>query len=184
MENSVRDCFLVPLKQLGYSLNTTNPDELDEALDMLLDQKPLIYAYFVDETGDEMAAENASLAVVYSGEAAYAQSLSDKLEYSVPKEGSNLWIDSWFIPKTCKNTENAEKFLNFLCREDIAKMNFDYVYYATPNTAVYDNLDEETKNDTTIFPDKETLDNCEVYVSLDEEGTNLYNQLWKTLKSD
>ena len=63
-------------------------------------------------------------------------------------------------------------------------MNFDYVYYATPNTAVYDNLDEETKNDTTIFPDKETLDNCEVYVSLDEEGTNLYNQLWKTLKSD
>ncbi|OLA82517.1 MAG: spermidine/putrescine ABC transporter substrate-binding protein, partial [Roseburia sp. 40_7] len=184
MENSVRDCFLVPLKQLGYSLNTTNPDELDEALDMLLDQKPLIYAYFVDETGDEMAAGNASLAVVYSGEAAYAQSLSDKLEYSVPKEGSNLWIDSWFIPKTCKNTENAEKFLNFLCREDIAKMNFDYVYYATPNTAVYDNLDEETKNDTTIFPDKETLDNCEVYVSLDEEGTNLYNQLWKTLKSD
>ena len=184
MENSVRDCFLVPLKQLGYSLNTTNPDELDEALDMLLDQKPLIYAYFVDETGDEMAAGNASLAVVYSGEAAYAQSLSDKLEYSVPKEGSNLWIDSWFIPKTCKNTENAEKFLDFLCREDIAKMNFDYVYYATPNTAVYDNLDEETKNDTTIFPDKETLDNCEVYVSLDEEGTNLYNQLWKTLKSD
>ena len=184
MENSVRDCFLVPLKQLGYSLNTTNPDELDEALDMLLDQKPLIYAYFVDETGDEMAAGNASLAVVYSGEAAYAQSLSDKLEYNVPKEGSNLWIDSWFIPKTCKNTENAEKFLDFLCREDIAKMNFDYVYYATPNTAVYDNLDEETKNDATIFPDKETLDNCEVYVSLDEEGTNLYNQLWKTLKSD
>ena len=59
MENSVRDCFLVPLKRLGYSLNTTNEQELDEALTMLMDQKPLIYAYFVDETGDEMAAGNA-----------------------------------------------------------------------------------------------------------------------------
>lgn len=184
MENSVRDCFLVPLKQLGYSLNTTDEKELQEALQKLLDQKPLIYAYFVDETGDEMAAGNASLAVTYSGEAAYAQSLSDNLAYSVPKEGSNLWIDSWFLPKTCKNQENAEKFLNFLCREDIAKMNFDYVYYATPNTAVYDNLDDETKNDKTIFPDSSVLDNCEVYLSLDEEGTNLYNQLWKELKSN
>lgn len=184
MENSVRDCFLVPLKQLGYSLNTTDKNELDEALQMLLEQKPLIYAYFVDETGDEMAAGNASLAVVYSGEAAYAQSLADNLAYNVPKEGSNLWIDSWFIPKTCKNQSNAEKFLDFLCREDIARMNFDYVYYATPNTAVYENLDEETKNDTTIFPDQATLDNCEVYLSLDEEGTSLYNQLWKELKSN
>lgn len=184
MENSVRDCFLVPLKQLGYSLNTTDEGELDEALDMLLEQKPLIYAYFVDETGDEMAAGNASLAVVYSGEAAYAQSLADNLGYTVPKEGSNLWIDSWFIPKTCGHPENAEKFLDFLCREDIAAMNFNYVYYATPNTAVYDSLDEETKNDATIFPDQATLDDCEVYVSLDDEGTALYNQLWKELKSN
>lgn len=184
MENSVRDCFLVPLKQLGYSLNTTDEDELNEALDMLMEQKPLIYAYFVDETGDEMIAGNAALSVVYSGEAAYAQSLADNLAYNVPKEGSNLWIDSWFIPKTCKNQKNAEKFLDFLCREDIAKMNFEYVYYATPNTAVYNSLDEETKNDTTIFPDPKTIDNCEVYISLDENSTNLYNQLWKELKSN
>ena len=184
MENSVRDCFLVPLKRLGYSLNTTDEGELDEALQMLLEQKPLIYAYFVDETGDEMAAANASLAVAYSGEAAYAQSLADNLAYTVPQEGSNLWIDSWFIPKTCKNQENAERFLEFLCREDIARMNFDYVYYATPNMAVYENLDEETKNDETIFPSPETIANCEVYVNLDEAGTDLYNRLWKELKSN
>ncbi len=184
MENSVRDCFLVPLKRLGYSLNTTDETQLNEALDMLLEQKPLIYAYFVDETGDEMAAANASLAVAYSGEAAYAQSLADNLSYTVPKEGSNLWIDSWFIPKSCKSQENAAKFLEFLCREDIARMNFDYVYYATPNTAVYENLDEETKNDQTIFPSQETIENCEVFVSLDETATDLYNQLWKELKSN
>ncbi len=183
MENSVRDCFLVPLKQLGYSLNTTDPKELEEALDMLIEQKPLVYAYFVDETGDEMAAGNAALSVVYSGEAAYAQSLCDNLAYSVPKEGSNLWIDSWFIPKTCKNKKNAEKFLDFLCRKDIAAANFDYVYYATPNTAVYENLDEETKQDKTIFPDSSIIENCETYTNLDTKATNLYNQLWKELKS-
>ena len=184
MENSVRDCFLVPLKRLGYSLNTTDEAQLNEALSMLLEQKPLIYAYFVDETGDEMAAANASLAVTYSGEAAYAQSLADNLAYTVPKEGSNLWIDSWFIPKTCKNTEYAEQFLDFLCREDIARMNFDYVYYATPNTAVYEKLDEDTKNDTTIFPAPETIANCEVFQSLDENGTELYNRIWKEPKSN
>lgn len=183
MENSVRDCFLVPLKQMGYSLNTTDPEELEEALTMLKEQKPLVYAYFVDETGDEMAAGNASLAVVYSGEAAYAQSLSDELAYNVPKEGSNLWIDAWFLPKTCKNKQNAEKFLNFLCRKDIAAINFDYVYYATPNTAVFDSLDEETKQDKTIFPDSSIIENCETFTNLDTEATNLYNQLWKELKS-
>lgn len=184
MENSVRDCFLVPLKKLGYSSNSTDKAQLDEALALLMEQKPLIYAYLVDETGDEMAAENASLAVVYSGEAAYAQSLSDDLAYTVPKEGSNLWIDSWFIPKSCKNTDNALKFLDFLCREDVAKMNFEYVYYATPNKAVFENLEEDVKNDKTIFPDMETLKNCEVYTSLSQESTDLYNQLWKELKSN
>ena len=186
MENSVRDTFAPALVSLDYSINETDESHLREALDILKKQKDdgIVYAYYVDETADSMIAEDAKIALCYSGEAALAMNENENLAYSVPKEGSNLWIDSWFIPKTCKNTENAEKFLNFLCREDIAKMNFDYVYYATPNTAVYDNLDEETKNDTTIFPDKETLDNCEVYVSLDEEGTNLYNQLWKTLKSD
>lgn len=183
MENSVRDCFLVPLKRLGHSLNTTDPGELDEALQMLLEQKPLVYAYYVDETGDEMVAGNAALSVVYSGEAAYAQSLSDNLAYQVPKEGSNLWIDSWFIPKTCKNLGHAQKFLDFLCREDIARMNFEYVYYATPNTAAYESLDDSVKQDETIFPNRETIENCETYTSLDKEGASLYNRLWKELKS-
>ncbi len=183
MPNSVRDCLLVPLRRLDYSINTTEESKLHEALDMLFEQKPIVYAYFVDETADEMVAGNASLAVVYSGEAAYAQEEGENLGYSVPKEGSNLWIDSWFIPKTCTNQDLAEQFLNFLCREDIAAMNFDYVYYATPHNAVYDSLDEETKNDTTIFPTQETIDNCEVYVSLDREETALYNNLWKELKS-
>lgn len=94
-----------------------------------------------------------------------------------------MWIDSWFIPKTCTNQENAEKFLNFLCREDIAMMNFDYVYYATPNTKVVEQLDTELQENTTIFPPKEILDNCEVLKSLDDDTTTLYSELWLELKA-
>ena len=82
---------------------------------------------------------------------------------AVPKEGSNLWIDSWFIPADSTHKENAEKFLDFLCREDVAMLNFDYVCYVTPNQAVVDALDEDTRNDTTIFPPDDVFANCTVY---------------------
>ena len=184
MQDSVRDAFAVALKSLGYSLNSTDLDELEAAKKLLIKQKPLVYAYYVDETSDEIAAGNAAMALAYSGEAATAMELNDDLSYTVPKEGSNLWIDSWFIPKSCKNQENAEKFLDFLCREDVAMKNFDYVCYATPNLAVIDALDDETLSDTTIFPPQETLDNCTVYKQFDESTTSLYSYLWKKLKSE
>ena len=94
-----------------------------------------------------------------------------------------MWIDSWFIPKRAKHLENAEKFLNFLCRKDLAMMNFDYVYYATPNTQVKDALDPELQENSTIFPPKEILDNCEVLKSLDDNATMKYNLYWKEIKS-
>ncbi len=183
MENSVRDTYMVAEKLLGASCNTTDRDVLDRSLDLLLEQKPLVYSYLSDETADWMAAGNAALAEVYSGEAAYAQTLNEDLDFTVPKEGSNMWVDAWFIPKTCRNKENAELFLNYLCRADVAMGNFDYVYYATPNKAVFEQLDEEIQNDETIFPPKEILDNCEFFQPLDEMTTNYYTVLWEALKA-
>lgn len=183
MADSVRDSFMVAQKRLGFSLNSTDEEELRAAQNLLIQQKPLVYSYLVDEAQDEMIAENAAMAVVYSGEAGLALEYNDKLAFSVPKEGSNMWIDSWFIPKRAKHIENAEKFLNFLCRKDIAMMNFDYVYYATPNTQVKDALDPELQENSTIFPPKEILDNCEVLKSLDDNATMKYNLYWKEIKS-
>lgn len=183
MENSVRDTYMVALKLLNASCNTTDRDTLDRSLDLLLEQKPLVYSYLSDETADWMAAGNAALAEVYSGEAAYAQTLNEDLAFSVPKEGSNMWVDAWFIPKTCQNKKNAELFLNYVCRADIAMKNFDYVYYATPNKAVFDQLDPATQQNETIFPSKETLDNCEFFQPLDEITNNYYTELWEALKA-
>lgn len=183
MADSVRDSFMVALKLLGSSLNTTDEKILKQAQDMLIQQKPLVYSYLVDEAQDEMIGENAAMALVYSGEAGYALEFNDKLAFSVPEEGSNMWIDSWFIPKSAKHKENAEKFLNFLCREDISMMNFDYVYYATPNQKTKAALDPELQEDTTIFPPKETLDNCEVLKPLDDASTMKLSLLWKEIKA-
>lgn len=183
MENSMRDAFEVPLKWKGKSLNTTDEEELREAQTLLMEQKKLVMAYMVDESRDAMIAGDAALAVIYSGDATAAMEANENLDYVVPEEGSNIWFDCWMIPDSCKHQENAQKFIDFMNREDIAQINFDYVYYGTPNKALYESLDDETKEDYTIFPEESTLEKCEVYKYLGEDAENFYNQLWKELKA-
>ena len=89
----------------------------------------------------------------------------------------------WVIPEGAKNYNGAVKFLDFLCRTDIAEKNFEYVYYSTPNQSVLDNIDEEEKEeDTAIFPDENVLERCEMFTYLGPEAEELYNKLWKELK--
>lgn len=184
MQNSVRDAFAVALKYNGHSLNSKDLDELEAAKELLLEQKPLVQAYVVDQVRDKMINNEAALGVIYSGEAIYTQSQNSDLVYVVPKEGSNVWIDAWVIPKNAENKENAEKFLNFLCRADIAKMNFEYITYSTPNTAVRDLIEDEALlNNTTVFPDTSILERCETYQYLGTKFDSIYNELWREIKS-
>lgn len=184
MQNSIRDAYMCALKLKGYSLNTTDRRQLAEAQEMLLAQKPDVEAYFVDEVREEMVAGNATVSVIYSGEAYLANEYNEDLQYVVPKEGSNVWVDSWVMLRKGKNHAGAVKFLDFLCREDVAGVNFEYVYYPTPNEALYENLDEEVREDPLIFPSDEVLDKCEVYETLDPETTALYSRMWKELKTE
>ena len=183
MENSVRDAFLVPLKLMGESLNTTDKAVLEEAKQMLIDQKPLVQAYLVDESRDALVSGDAAMAVIYSGDATAAIEYNEDLAYVVPEEGSNIWIDCLMIPKTCQHKEAAEAFIDFLCREDVGMANFEYIYYGTPNTAVAEALDDEYKEDPTIFPPEEVLEKCEVYQYLGSEMESYYTSMWKEIKS-
>lgn len=182
MQNSIRDAYMCGLKYLGYSLNTEDENKIRQAQQLLLKQKPDIEAYFLDETKEEMIAGNAAIAVIYSGEAQLAVDYNSNLHYVIPQEGTNVWIDSWMITKQCKNKKNTEKFLDFLCRKDIAEKNFEEIYYATPNKKVYKSLPEEVKENEVIFPDYKVLKKCEVYKSLDSNTIKLYSRLWKELK--
>jgi len=184
MQNSMREAFIVPLTILGYDINTTNIDELNEAKEMLIKQKPLVQRYLVDEARDEVIAENADLAVVYSGEAYIGTQGNPDLRFVIPKEGSSFWFDSWVIPDTCRNKEGAEMFLNFLCRKDIATLNFEAIYYSTPNQAVIDSLDDELRNNPELFLDDEELARCYSLKYLGQEIADYYSQAWKEIKAE
>ena len=184
MQDSVRDAFAVALKYLGYSLNSTDLDELEAAKNLLIEQKPLVQAYVIDQVRDKMIGGEAALGVIYSGEALYCQQENPDLDYVIPKEGTNIWIDSWVIPDNAKNVENAEAFINFLCRPDIAKMNFDYITYSIPNTAGRDLIEDESlRNSPIAFPDDSKLENCETFRFLGDDNDALYNRLWREIKS-
>ena len=184
MQDSVRDAFGVTLKYLGYSLNSTDLDELTAARDMLIRQKPLVQAYVIDQVRDKMIGNEAAIGVIYSGEAIYTQQENADLEYVIPKEGSNIWIDSWVIPKNAQHKENAEKFINFLCRPDIALMNFEYITYSTPNTAARDLIEDDSiRNSPIAFPDDEELKDCETYRFLGDEFDSVYNEMWNKVKA-
>lgn len=185
MQDSVRDAFMVALKLNNYSANTLNEEELEVAKNALITQKPLVQAYVIDQVRDKMIGGEAALGVIYSGEAIYTQRENSDLEYVIPEEGSNVWIDGWVITKNAQNKENAEKFIDFMCREDIALLNFDFITYSTPNTAAQALIeDEDIKNSEIAFPDLSKYDNLETFIYLGEDGDALYNQLWKEVMSN
>lgn len=185
MQDSVRDAFMVALKLKGYSMNTLDETELNEAKQLLIDQKPLVQAYVVDQVRDKMIGDEAAIGVIYSGEAIYTQRENENLEYVIPREGTNVWIDSWVIPKNAPNKENAEKFIDFMCRDDIALMNFEYITYSTPNDAARELIeDEDIKNSPIAFPDLSKYNHLETFHYLGSEGDALYNELWKEVKAE
>ena len=179
MQASVRDAYCVALSYLGYSINTMNEDELKEATELLIEQKPIVQAYVVDQVRDKMIKNAAALSVIYSGEAIYMQEENPNLEYVVPDEGSNVWIDGWVIPKDCQNKEAAEAWINFMCRPDIALKNFEYITYSTPNESARALIeDENIRNSQIAFPDNSVLSRCTVYNYLGKEGDSLYDYYW------
>ena len=175
MFNSVRDTMAIALSKLGYSMNSTNPEEIKQAADILIEQKPIVKAWFVDQVKDAMINDEAALATVWSGDANYIISENPKLEYVVPEEGSNKWFDAMVIPKDAPNKEGAEAFINFLTDPENSLQNVDYIQYYTPNWKTYEMLDDEVKES---YPTDETLDNCEVFKDLDRDSLKIYDDEW------
>ena len=184
MQDSERDSFAVALAKNGFSINSKNDDELEIAKNDLLAQKPLVYGYYVDETKELMANNAAALAVMWSGDAAYAMEKNDKLDFALPEEGTNKWFDAVVIPKNAPNYDLAVKFIDFLCRPEIAAMNISYIYYSTPNAGAAEHLDQEMLDDYVVFPpDKDYIDNkCEVMVDLGQYRQK-YLDMWNEIKS-
>lgn len=183
--DSERDAISLTLKALGYSLNSENPDELEEAKQALLQQKNNILAYIGDQVKEKMISEEAAIAVLYSGDGIALKQEDSKFKYVIPKEGTNKWIDSMVILKNSENKKAAEAFINFLCRPDIAQKNVEYICYSTPNTVAKEKLPDDLKNDKACYPDANILDTCEIYKNLAKKKHVLqaYSEIWTEVKS-
>ena len=183
MIESARDILVPALTILGYDINTTDEKQIDEAKQMLIEQAAYNQGYSVDDTRNQIAAGNADIGVIYSGESYNAIQSNSKLAYVIPEEGSNIWIDSWVIPNTCRNKALAEKFLDFCCRKEVAQLNFNIDCYPTPNQLLYDSLDDELKNDRCIFPDEESIARCQTFHYTGEEAYALYDNTLSDIRA-
>ncbi len=183
MIDSQRDSLMVALKLLGYSMNTRNEAELEEAKNLLIEQKPLVLAYVGDNVKDMLISGETALSVVWSGEANAVKVENPSIEFVVPKEGTNLWFDSVVVPKTAHNPDLAMQFVEFLCRPEIAKRNAEFVGYSTCNVeaeklldpklfpATYgQSLDDKLKTSSEVFEDP-------------ADFLKVYDKIWTELKA-
>ena len=182
MFQNSRDTVGIALKRLGYSFNTTNEDEIRHAAQTLVDQKPIVQAYVMDEIFDKMIGGEAALAPYYAGDAIVMMEDNPDLAFAVPVEGTNLFIDSMCIPANSKNKEAAELFINYMCETLTALKNTEYVGYATPHTEAFTYLDEETQLSVT-YPSDEVLEKAEAFTALPPATTSLLDSLWTDILS-
>ena len=177
MFNNSRDALGIALMYLGCSLNTTDRDELRQAADLIIAGKPVYQGIWMDQILEKLPAEEIVAAPYYNGDAVTMIDENPDLAFYVLKEGTNLFVDAMCIPKNAKNVEGAEKFINFMCSTEAAMANWEYIGYSSPQTEVYNELDEEITSDPLYFPDI-TQYPTEAYTNLPTEINQYYNDLW------
>jgi spermidine/putrescine transport system substrate-binding protein len=180
--DGAREIIGLGLNSLGYSLNSKNMEELDEAVTKLRKMTPNVKAIVADEIKMYMANEESAVAVTFSGEAADMMAENEHIHYVIPKEGSNLWFDNIVIPKTAKNVDGAYEFINFMLRPENAAQNAEYIGYSTPNKKALDILPKEITEDEQFYPTDELMSHLEVYEDLGKEYLGIYNDLFLELK--
>lgn len=183
MYDSIRDSLGVAFIQLGYDLNTQSAEEIQEAAELLISQKPLVLAYGTDDLRISMSNGSAALATMYAGDAVYAMQDNDSLRYVVPKEGANIFVDAMAVLKTTDVYEEALRFINFMLRPDISAMNAAYTGYSTPEPAAEEYLDEDILANNAFHPADGELVNTDYYVPLPRETMKQYEYAWLEVKA-
>ncbi|MCQ2435920.1 MAG: spermidine/putrescine ABC transporter substrate-binding protein [Clostridia bacterium] len=185
--NNSRDGFGTAQYYLGYSVNSDDPAEWQEALELLKEQKNVVQGYVMDEIFNKMKGGSAAVAAYYAGDFFTMYSDNDRLAFYHPDEGTNVFVDAMCIPTCCRNYELATEYINFMLSEEIAVANAEYICYASPNMLVVEN-EEYIECMEEIHPDAITIlydfdmDSMEFYHALPDETRNLMNSLWEELK--
>ncbi|WP_303320406.1 extracellular solute-binding protein [Holdemanella biformis] len=182
--DSERDSFMMALKALGYSMNTTSADELNAAFNWLVQSVQTMDPEIVtDEIIDNMAQARKALGLIYSGDAAYVMSENENMGFYMPTSGTNLWSDAMVIPKNAKNPKLANEFIRYITSYDAAMDNSSYVGYTSPNKEVTEELGGEGGDYDGInaYTPRSGYDKDEVF-QYDEATRKIIADLWSRVK--
>lgn len=184
MYDSERDSFMIALKALGYSMNTKNEKEIQEAYEWLISQRDTMDPIYAgDDVIDNMISGNKALAVVYSGDASYIISENPDLEYFTPDEGTNVWYDAMVITKDCNEAELAHKFINFMLDEKSALSNTEEVGYTSTVQSAFDAMVEGDYEGISSYIPEVGNPNSEIFAYQEPKIKQKYAELWTKVKA-
>ncbi len=180
--NNPRDTFAIAQFLLGHDINTTDKSEWDAAAKLLKEQKSVLQAYVMDEVYNKMESGSAAIAPYYAGDYLSMVENNEDLKFVYPKEGTNIFVDSICVPKNAENYEAAMLFINFLLEPEIALANAEFIYYASPNTAVVENPEYSLNGNELLYPAEENMPKVQYYHDMDKETREYYDKLWQDVK--
>lgn len=183
MFDNSRDAMAIAMQQCGIDPSNCTKADVDKAVAKLKEQKPLLKKYAMDQVFDEMEGGQATIASYYAGDIAMMMEENENLDYCLPKSGSNLFYDAMCVPKNSKNKANAEAFINFMQKPDVAAENCKYLRYGTPNTDAPQHLDKEITESELTFPSDEYLNKCYVFQNVDDEVYNYMEEEFVKIKA-
>ena len=184
LQDDVREVLGVGLLRLGYSINSSNPKELEKAYQLMKTLMPAVRVINSDNPKMPILNEEVEIGMLWNGEAWLAWQDGGEMDFHWPKEGGIMWMDSLVIPKDAANKENAHKFINFILRPDIAKQVTEYIGYVAPNKKAVPMLSKELRENQAIFPPKKIMDKSVFQTDVDAKATLLYEEYWQKLKAD
>ncbi len=180
--NDIREVMGATLRMLGYSYNSTDPQQIKEAYEKLRTLKPDIASFTTDTWRDQVLSGDLLIAMCYSSDANEVMKENADLQYILPKSGSSLWIDTIAIPKTAPNPEAAYAWINFMLQPDVAGQICDRLSFATANKAAFNQLSPELQNNQSLFPPESLLELCEGLAPVGNFSA-VYDRYWTQLTS-
>ncbi|NEP13645.1 MAG: spermidine/putrescine ABC transporter substrate-binding protein [Symploca sp. SIO2C1] len=180
--NDVREVMGATLRMLGYSYNSTNPQEIQQAYEKLMELKPSLASFASDAWRSQILTGDLLIAMCYSADANEVMQENPDLEYILPRSGSSLWMDTLAIPKTAPNLEGAYAWINFMLQPDIAAEICQRLSFATPNQEAFNNLPLAIRDNQSLFPPNPAISHCESIATV-EEVSEVYDRYWTKLTS-
>ncbi|MCI5928479.1 MAG: spermidine/putrescine ABC transporter substrate-binding protein [Pseudoflavonifractor capillosus] len=183
MIDNSRDAIGIALKRLGYSYNTTDESQVRQAVDLLVEQWPIVQAYVMDDIFQKLEGANAYVGTYYYGDYLTMYENNPDLGFYIPEEGTNIYVDAMCILKDAPNKENAEAFINYMCSTQAGLKNCEAIWYSSPLLSVREELDPEIADDPYAYPDADIMAKCESYAGLPQNILDLYDSEWIRLKT-